>query len=87
MAEEQQKNERWEVVDVEGLSRTMAEHDWKERTNNVHTDDLWIMNALQDPVTGDVEIIKEIRPFWAGEYWGLKEAYDIIIEQFIKKEE
>ena len=86
MAEEQQKKEQWSEVECEGLAVCLAENDWKIQTKNVHSDDLWEMSTIVDPVTHEVELVKEVRPFWAGTFWGLKESYDILIEQFKRKE-
>ena len=76
----------YKLVDVEGLSTLLAEEDWKKDTSNVHTDDLYSVNSYVQP-DGSVKVVKEVRPYWASNFFAIKEAYLELMHQFTKTDE
>ena len=76
----------YQVVDLERLANLLAEDAWKEDTKNVHVDDLYVVNSVVEP-NGTIKIVKEIRPFWAANFFGIKQGYLDLMYQFIKKED
>jgi hypothetical protein len=84
MAIEQEK--RYEEIDVEALSRSLAEDNWKQDTKNIYTDDLYNLSTIVDPVTHEVQIVKEVRGHWSTLYWNLVENYQEFIRKFRKED-
>ena len=85
MAKKQQKT--YEMVDTTGLVNALAENEWKIECRTLHTDDLYELSTIVDPVTNKVEIVKEVRGKWAGLFWDLQSALRELVNGFVKKEE
>jgi len=82
MADEKQE---WIEVDVEALSRCLAKDQWKrEVEDKVPETELYNLSTIRDPVTGQVEIIKEISDHFAGNFWALVDQYRELCLSFQK---
>ena len=79
------KEPNYQVVDLERLANLLAEDAWKEDTKKVHADDLYTVNSVVLP-DGNIKVVREIRPFWAANFFGIKQGYLDLMYQFIKKE-
>lgn len=72
----------YSLIDVDGLSTSLAEEDWKQETKNTTEEDLY------DMVVDDCgEIRKVVKDFWASEFFNLKEAYLHLITYYKKPED
>lgn len=76
------ENKNYKLIDVEGLSVCLAEDAWKEDTKQVHLDDLYEVSVIIDPITGKLEVVKEVRAFWAMEFFNLKQVYEELIDHY-----
>jgi hypothetical protein len=76
----------YKTIDVEGLATALAEAAWKEDTKNVHVSDLYDIESYVD-IDGQIRVKKEVKPYWANNFFDIKENYFMLICQFIKKEE
>ena len=69
---------------VDRLAKVLADEKWKEDTKTIPETELNNMSTIKDPVTGSVEIVKEIASEWASKYWGLVDVYKLLILEFSK---
>ena len=77
---------QYELIDVENLANCLAEEAWKQDTKNVHVSDLYDIESYINP-HGQLKIKKEVNPYWANNFFSIKENYFMLICQFIKEEE
>lgn len=69
---------------VDRLAKVLADEKWKEDTKTIPETELYNLSTIKDPVTGSVEIVKEIASEWASKYWGLVDVYKLLILEFSK---
>jgi len=69
-------------IDVDGLSTVLAEETWKQETANTTDEDLYDIVA-----DSSGEVKKEVKGFWASEFFNLKEAYLYLIAQYKKPQD
>ena len=82
MADEQK--EEWLTIDVLGLSKVLADEKWKEDTKTIPETVLYDLTTIKDPVTGSVEIVKEIASEWASKYFLLVDQFKELCLTFQK---
>jgi hypothetical protein len=71
----------YSLIDIDGLSTTLAEETWKEQTKNTTDEDLY------DTVVDNCgEMRKVVKGFWTNEFFTLKEVYVELIAQYKKPE-
>jgi hypothetical protein len=76
----------YKTIDVEGLAIALAEAAWKEDTKNVHVSDLYDIESYID-ANGQMKVKKEVRPYWANNFFSIKDNYFMLICQFAKEEQ
>lgn len=76
-------NEKYEYIDVEGLSNCLSEDAWKEETRNVDQSDLY--ELVFDEEEGSMIMKKQITPKWATLFFNLKEQFTELINSFRKR--
>ena len=69
---------------VDRLAKVLADEKCKEDTKTIPETELYNLSTIKDPVTGSVEIVKEIASEWASKYWGLVDVYKLLILEFSK---
>ena len=83
MADEQK--EEWLTIDVEALSRCLAKDQWKrEVEDKLPEDEIYHLNTIRDPVTRQIEIVKEITSHWSGHFWALVSQFKELCLTFQK---
>lgn len=70
----------YEQIDCEGLATCLAEDAWKEETKNISTDDLY--DTMVEKGAG---IKKEIKPYWANNFFMLRETFLKLIHDYKKR--
>ena len=68
---------KYDEIDVEGLANALAEETWEEMTKKNPDEELYEMIA---DYQGNLS--KQIRPYWATEFFQLNKIYKLIINQF-----
>jgi len=74
-------------IDVQGLSQLLAKDAWETETRLKPDEDLYNINSVRDPITGELTVVKEVNDHWSSQYWGLVEQYRLLIVQHAKPTE
>ena len=72
----------WTEIDCDGLAKLLANRDWEVEVKSVPEDEVYHLCSVKDPVTGEVELIKDIRSHWSSRYWLLVDTYKLLILDF-----
>ena len=74
-----EQKEEWCEVNVQKLSEVLAKRDWDVDTKTIPETELYNLSTIRDPVTGTVEIVKEVSEHWSSNFWALVEFYKLLI--------
>lgn len=74
----------YSLVNVEKLAECLAKNDWEKITELQSDTNLYNLITVVDPVTGQVEIVREVNDHWTSQYWLLVEQYRELIKSFSK---
>ena len=86
------KIERYELVDVEGLSNLLAQKDWDVDTKDIPVEKLHetIIVESKSPTMVDTvntpTVIRHIKPYWATHFFLLKDKFLQLIKEFTKQD-
>ena len=71
-------------IDIEGLSRTLAEQAWNREAKDIPGTELYDILVIKDPHTGLIETEEYLKSEWVYLFFQLQEDYKELIDLYVK---